>query len=53
VTSGVYSPMFDCGIAFALIDADVKMNTACTVEIRGKHEPGTLVNKRFFKKDKP
>jgi aminomethyltransferase len=53
VTSGVYSPMFDCGIAFALIDGEVKMNTACTVEIRGKHELGMLVNKRFFKKDKP
>lgn len=50
VTSGVVSPVLECGIAFALVDRDVKMDTACAIDIRGKDEPGTLVNKRFWKR---
>ncbi|MCO5295933.1 MAG: glycine cleavage system aminomethyltransferase GcvT [Fimbriimonadaceae bacterium] len=49
VTSGVYSPTLECGIGFAYVDAGVKLGTPITVDIRGKHEPGTLVSKRFLK----
>ncbi len=50
VCSGVYSPVLECGIAFAFVDRAVEFGTACTVEIRGSHEAGTVVNKRFLKK---
>lgn len=50
VTSGVYSPLLGCGIAFAFIDSTVKLETPCEVEVRGKLEPGTIVSKRFFKR---
>lgn len=50
VSSGVYSPLLECGIAFAFIDSAVKQGTPCEVDIRGKMEPGTVVNKRFFKR---
>ena len=50
VTSGVYSPYLNCGIGFAYIDAGVELGTPCTVDVRGKHEPGTIVNKRFWKR---
>lgn len=50
VCSGVYSPLLECGVGFAFIDAGVKQGTACSVEIRGSVEPGTVCNKRFFKR---
>jgi len=50
VTSGVVSVVLECGIAFAFVDASVKLGTPCSVEIRGKMEPGTVVSKRFFKR---
>lgn len=50
VTSGVVSPELDCGIAMAFVDASLKLGTTCTIEVRGKHEPGTLVSKRFWKR---
>lgn len=50
ICSGVFSPMLDCGLGFAFVDASVKLETPCTVEIRGKHEPATIVSKRFFKR---
>lgn len=49
VTSGVYSPVLECGLGFAYVEASVKLGTACTVDVRGKHEPGTVVSKRFLK----
>jgi aminomethyltransferase len=52
LTSGVYSPLLDAGIGFAFIDADVALETDCEVEIRGKREPGTIVSKRFYKRQK-
>jgi len=48
VTSGVVSPLLDQGIAFALINKEIAIGASCTIDIRGKHEPGTIVNKRFF-----
>lgn len=48
VSSGVVSPLLDRGVAFAFIDRDVKLETPCTIEVRGKLEPGTVVNKRFY-----
>ena len=50
VTSGVISPLLDCAIAFAFIDADVPLGTPCTVDVRGNQEPATIVSKRFFKR---
>lgn len=50
VTSGVFSPLLDCGVGFAFVDREIKFDTPCSVEIRGKEEPGVIVNKRFFKR---
>ena len=50
LTSGVYSPMLDCGIGFAYIDAAIKLETPCEVDVRGKLEPGRIVSKRFYKR---
>lgn len=52
VTSGVYSPLVDRGIAFALLDAEVGLETPCEIEVRGKMEPGMVVSKRFYKRPK-
>ncbi len=51
VSSGVYSPLLDCGIGFAFLDAGVKLGMPCAVDVRGKMEPGTIVSKRFFKRE--
>lgn len=50
VSSGVFSPTLDCGIAFAFIDSSIKLDTPCSLDIRGKLEPGMVVSKRFLKK---
>lgn len=52
VTSGVFSVILDCGIAFAFVDSAIPLETPCEIDVRGKMEPGTLVNKRFFKRAK-
>ncbi|HCE00507.1 MAG TPA: hypothetical protein DER07_05655 [Armatimonadetes bacterium] len=52
VSSGVFSPMLDCGIAFAFVDSSIPLGTPCTLELRGRHEPATIVSKRFLKKAK-
>jgi aminomethyltransferase len=51
VSSGVYSVIHECGIAFAFIDSDVALQTPCEVDIRGKMEPGMIVSKRFYKRN--
>lgn len=51
VSSGVYSPTLDRSIAFAFLDRDVKLDTPCEVDVRGKLEPGKIVSKRFLRKD--
>jgi len=50
VTSGVYSPLLECGIAFGLINSDIALKTPCLVDIRGSQEAGTIVSKRFYKR---
>lgn len=50
VTSGVYSVVLDCGIAFAYLDASVAHETSCEVDVRGRLEPGTVVGKRFYRR---
>jgi aminomethyltransferase len=50
VSSGVFSPLLDCGIAFAFLDPAVKLETPCEVDVRGARVPGTVVSKRFFKR---
>lgn len=52
VTSGVFSSTLDCSVAFAFIDSDVALDTPCSIDIRGKQEPGTVVNKRFYRRAK-
>lgn len=52
VSSGVFSPLLDCGIGFAFVRADVPIGTTVYLDIRGKMEPGRIVSKRFFKRDK-
>ncbi len=52
VSSGVYSPVLETSIAFAFIESDVALDTTCEVDIRGKMESGTIVNKRFWKRPK-
>lgn len=50
VSSGVVSPLLDTGIAFAFIRSDIKQGTDVSIDVRGKREPGTVANKRFFKR---
>lgn len=50
VTSGVVSPLFDAGIGFALLDSSVELESPCTVDLRGKPEPATVVGKRFYRR---
>lgn len=50
VSSGVYSVVHECGIAFAFIDSSIALETPCEIDIRGKMEPGTIVSKRFYKR---
>lgn len=50
VTSGVFSPLLECGIAFAFLDRSVKQGTACAVDLRGSLVPGMVVNKRFYQR---
>lgn len=50
ITSGVYSPILEAGIAFAYVSAEIKLGTPAAVEIRGKQEPATIVSKRFWKR---
>ncbi|MCW5937505.1 MAG: glycine cleavage system aminomethyltransferase GcvT [Fimbriimonadaceae bacterium] len=50
VSSGVFSPLLDCGIAFAFLEPTVALETSCHVEVRGTLVPGQVVNKRFFKR---
>ena len=50
VCSGVFSPTLGCGLAFAYIASSVKLKTPCSLEMRGKMEPSTIVSKRFYKR---
>ncbi len=49
VSSGVVSPTLGKAVAFAFIDSDVPKGAACAVDLRGKAEPGEIVDKRFLK----
>lgn len=50
VCSGIYSPTLGVGAAFAFIDAGIAHGTPCAIDLRGKPEPGTVVNKRFYRR---
>lgn len=52
VTSGVVSPVLECGIGFAYIAADIALGTEVEVDMRGKRELATVVSKRFYKRAK-
>lgn len=50
VSSGVFSPLLDCGIAFAFVDTEhAALDQACSVVVRDKEMPATIVNKRFMR----
>jgi aminomethyltransferase len=50
ISSGVYSPLLECGIGFAFLAADLKIGSEVCVDIRGKAEPAIVAPKRFFKR---
>jgi aminomethyltransferase len=50
VTSGVVSPSFDTALALAYVNSDIKLGTACALELRGAQVPGQIVSKRFYKR---
>lgn len=50
ITSGVYSVVLECSIAFAFVDSGIPLETPCEVDIRGKMEPAMIVSKRFVKR---
>ena len=52
VSSGVVSPTFDTGLALAFVRSDIPFETPCLVETRGKSEPGVIVSKRFYRRQK-
>jgi aminomethyltransferase len=50
ISSGVFSPVLDCGIAFAFVDKEHSaLDQPCSVVIREKEMPATVVNKRFLR----
>lgn len=49
VSSGVVSPTLNKAIALAFVDSEVPKGAACAVDLRGKAEPGEIVDKRFLK----
>lgn len=49
VSSGVYSVIYECGLGFAFLDPQVKLGDSCTLDMRGKSEPGVVSTKRFLK----
>ncbi|MCW5947341.1 MAG: glycine cleavage system aminomethyltransferase GcvT [Fimbriimonadales bacterium] len=51
VSSGVFSPMLDCGIAFAFVESsEATLDQPCEVEVREKAHPARVVSKRFMPK---
>lgn len=50
VSSGVYSPTLGCGIAMVYVEAHIKLGVECSLDLRGRLEPGTIVSKRFIKR---
>jgi len=49
VTSGVYSPILECGIGMAYINAEFSPPRSIDLQFRGRSESATLVNKRFLR----
>ncbi len=49
VSSGVVSPTLGKALALAFVDSEVPKGSVCTVDLRGKAEPGEIVDKRFLK----
>ncbi len=49
VSSGNYSPMLDCGVALAFVDASVATGDAVTLVGRGNELVGTVVDLPFVR----
>jgi aminomethyltransferase len=50
VLSGVISPVLDAGIGTVMLDRSVREGAEVTVNLRGKQEPATIANKRFYRR---
>lgn len=50
VSSGVYSPLLQCGVGFAFLRPDVKPGAECEVDIRGSRAAGAVCSKRFYQR---
>lgn len=51
ITSGMFSPTFNKGLAMALISTEhARLGAALTIDIRGKAVPATVVKTPFYKK---
>lgn len=54
ISSGIFSPLLDRGIAFAFLDSEeAEVNQPCDVVIRDKAHPATVVSKRFLQTQNP
>jgi len=49
ITSGTFSPTLNKPIAFALVDANIKLGDIVQVLIRGKYVDGTVVKTPFYR----
>lgn len=50
ISSGVISPLLDCGIGFAFVMPETQLDSPCQIDLRGKLEPAQIVSKRFLQK---
>jgi aminomethyltransferase len=49
VTSGIFSPSLQCGIALARVDAALEPGAACAVVVRGARRPALVVKPPFWR----
>ena len=52
ITSGNYSPMFECGIAIALLDAKISLGEKVMIQGRRNEEVATIVKLPFYTAEK-
>ncbi|QQD73939.1 glycine cleavage system aminomethyltransferase GcvT [Acidithiobacillus ferrivorans] len=50
ITSGIFSPSLQCGIALARVDAALEPGAVCAVVVRGARRPALVVKPPFWRK---
>ncbi|MBN6739207.1 glycine cleavage system aminomethyltransferase GcvT [Acidithiobacillus sp. MC6.1] len=50
ITSGIFSPSLQCGIALARVDAVLEPGAVCAVVVRGARRPALVVKPPFWRK---